>query len=178
MSRKHIPTPPVSHFVDLSSLSQAGSLIDFAAQGEELMRLARWADVVAVHAFGAKVTLQKLSQTRFSFAAEFAADIEQKCVVTLEPVFSHIERNIARELRYSRRPVEDGGELTLAAGDDEAPDTIGDLHYDLVAPLLEEFSLAIDPYPKKDGASFAAPADATETPPNPFAVLESLKKSG
>lgn len=175
MSQKNEATAPVSRIVDLSDLTHAGSVIDFAASEEELIRLARWVDVVTVHAFGAKLTLRKLPNWRFSFEAELTARIEQRCVVTLEPIFSDIRKTFTRELHFVEYLVENEGELTLAAGDDEAPDTISDMHYDYCAPLLEELSLDIDPYPRKADVSFAPPAEMQEKSDSPFAVLAALK---
>lgn len=175
MSQKNEATAPVSRIFDLSDLTQAGSVVDFAASSEELIRLAHWMDVVAVHTFGAKLTLRKLPNWRFSLEAELNARIEQRCVVTLEPISSDIHKHFMRELHFIEYPVETEGELTLAAGDDEAPDTINDMHYDYCAPLLEEMLLDIDPYPRKADASFTPPAEMQEKSDSPFAVLAALK---
>jgi uncharacterized metal-binding protein YceD (DUF177 family) len=180
MQQKQAPTSPIIRFCDLSDLTEAGSTIDIAADGEELIRLADWADVSTVSNLHAKVLLRRHSFERFTLSADFSADIEQKCVVTLEPVFSHIEKTVKRELHYSkpqrtRRHTEDEGELTLAAGSDEAPETIDTLHFDICASILEELSLSIDPYPRKAGATFAGEEAPEEKPENPFAVLKTLK---
>jgi len=45
----------------------------------------------------------------------------------------------------------------------------------VAGPLLEELSLALDPYPKAPGAVFGAPAEESDASENPFAVLEKLK---
>jgi hypothetical protein len=47
----------------------------------------------------------------------------------------------------------------------------------LAAPLLEEVSLALDPYPKAPGAAFEVLPEPIEPAENPFAVLEALKKA-
>ncbi len=178
MVQKTLSSPPLVRRVDLTDLSQAGSEFDILADEKERLALARWAKVTAISAFGGKVTLKRLDRTRFRLSAALSSDIEQACVVTLEPVFAHIERAFERELQYFERPAETGGVLTLAAGDDETPDAISDLNYDMAAPLLEEFSLAIDPYPRKAGVQFAAPREPPEESDNPFAVLKSLTPKG
>jgi len=68
------------------------------------------------------------------------------------------------------------GSLTLAAAEDEAPEEIESLDYDLAGPLLEELSLAIDPYPRAPGVTFESPADETRSAEGPFAALKSLKE--
>ncbi|MGC9954679.1 MAG: YceD family protein [Rhizomicrobium sp.] len=169
---------PIRHFFDLGDLSQAGSRIEIVANGDDLARLAHWAGVDMVHAFGAQVELSRLSRTRFSFEAEMEADIVQSCVVTLDPVAVHIGKHVTRELHFSPHPRAESGELTLSAGDEDVPEEIASLDYDLAAPLLEEFLLAIDPYPRKEGVTFEPPAQKAEPSQSPFAVLKRLNEPG
>lgn len=175
--------PPLQRLFDLGDLSQAGTEIAVEASPDERRAIAGWAGVDSIEAFTATVLLRRLSQTRFSFEADMAAAVTQSCVVTLEPVAAHIARRIARELhQVPRSPSghvpEETGELTLSAGDDDVPEPIISLYYDLAAPLLEEFALAIDPYPRKDGAAFVRPAEPEVSQSSPFAVLKALKDRG
>jgi hypothetical protein len=168
--------PPLQHIYDLSDLTQAGAEVRVTAAPENLPGLANWAGVDSVKRFAATVTLRRLTQSRFQFDAKLTADVVQSCVVTLEPVPSRISRRVTRELHLAPRvPREESGELTLSAGDDDVPETILSLDYDLAAPLLEEFALAIDPYPRKEGVAFTPPADAEGAEASPFAVLKALK---
>ena len=107
-----------------------------------------------------RLTLRKHAANSFSLDAELTADIVQDCVVTLEPVRSHIDRRIHRELHLTatvRHRGDAGIALFQHAGEDDLPEEIDSLQYDLVAPLLEELALAIDPYPRAPGVEFAAP---------------------
>jgi len=168
-------TPPLQHIFDLGDLTQSGSEVIVEAAPETLPGLARWAGVDKVKAFRAAVQLKRQSSNRFAFAADLEADVAQACVVTLEPVESHISRHIERELHFAARAPVEVGELTLSAGDDDVPEQILSLDYDLATPLLEEFVLAIDPYPRKEGAAFTPPEDQETAPESPFAVLKALK---
>lgn len=169
---------PLQYLFELGHLTPAGTTVTVEPKPGDLPRIATWAGVAAVEKFKGIVSLRRISTSRFGFEADLSADIVQACVVTLEPVAAHIERHVERELHYvPRAPVEEG-ELTLAAGDDDVPETITSLEYDLAGPLLEEFALAIDPYPRKAGAAFAAPVETEEVPESPFAVLKSLKDRG
>jgi len=168
---------PLERFFDLDRLGQAGADVAITLKGDDLAQLARWAKVESVEAFHADVALRRLGQLRFKLDYSLAADITQACVVTLGPVSSHIDRAFSRELHVtSHVPQEKGGALTLDAGDDEVPEEIASPHFDLAGPLLEEFVLAIDPYPRAEGACFEAPPEAEDETGNPFAVLKSLKK--
>ncbi len=169
---------PLQHFFKLGELTQAGSDVAVAAAPDQLPALAQWAGVSKVTRWDAAVRLKRLATTRFSYEADLVADVVQACVVTLEPVESHLERHIERELHLAPKIPEEVGELTLSAGDDDVPETITSLHYDLAGPLLEEFLLAIDPYPRKPGVAFAPPPNEETPPENPFAVLKALKDRG
>jgi len=65
--------------------------------------------------------------------------------------------------------------VVLDSLEDEGPEEIESLHYDLAGPLLEEFVLALEPYPRRPGVAFEAPGDGSEPPESPFAVLKGLK---
>ena len=126
--------------------------------------------------FSARITLKKISPTRFDLHFHLGAVVVQACVVTLEPLTARIEKDFTRELHFApnlKRPVEK--EIVIAPGDDELPEEIESLHYDLAGPLIEEFLLAIDPYPRAPGVAFEAPAGMNEAPESPFAVLKGLK---
>lgn len=176
---RHSPPPdasaPIRRFTDLNELTQAGRDIEFVAEPEERAALTEWAGVRAVKAFSGKATLRRLSTTRFAIRASFEAEIEQTCVVTLEPMTSQLSGELSRELFYCEAADSEGGELTLAAGDDDAPDTVTSYKYDVCLPLLEEFSLSINPYPRKEGAVFAEKTGESKERNNPFAALKVLK---
>ncbi|MDE2012467.1 MAG: DUF177 domain-containing protein [Alphaproteobacteria bacterium] len=174
--------PPLERFYDLADLSEAGDEVRIVAGPDDLPVLARWAGVDKVERFEAVVTLSRLSPSRFLYKADLLAELVQNCVVTLEPVKSRLTRSFSRTLhvlpRHARpRPEEEGGgALTLAAGEDEAPEEIESPRYDLAAPLLEELVLGVDPYPRAPGVEFAPPQEPAAAKESPFAALKSLKK--
>ncbi len=168
--------PPFEHFYDLADLSEAGAEMAIRPSAQQRSQLAQWAGVTSVDRFEATVTLRRRSASRFAYDAVLAADIEQSCVVTLEPVRSHIGLNIHRELHViSAAPkfAPAGGEIATAG--DEGPEEIEGTRFDLAAPVLEEFLLAIDPYPRAPGVEFVRPPSPEAPPESPFAVLGKLK---
>jgi hypothetical protein len=76
------------------------------------------------------------------------------------------------------RFADKGGAVTLDAADDDAPEEIERSRYDVAGPLLEEFVLAIDPYPRSPGVAFELPETESIKPESPFAVLSRLKREG
>jgi hypothetical protein len=167
---------PLSVIYDLADLSDGGAEVSIAATAEQRTKLAEWAGVGSVETFEAQVELGRRSATRFAYDATLIADITQSCVVTLEPVRSHLRLNISRIMHLtgvSRRPGLASHELS--PGSEDAAETIQDARYDLASPLLEEFSLAVDPYPRAPGVVFKAPQDS-DTAESPFLALKRLKR--
>ncbi len=143
---------PFQEIYDLGDLGRGTADLRITTTDDDRARIARWADVQAVEAFAATMVLRKHAANSFSLDAELTADVVQDCVVTLEPLRSHIERHIHRELHLAPS-LRHRSDTTIALsqharGDDEAPEEIDSLDYDLAGPLLEEFaSLPSTPIP-------------------------------
>jgi hypothetical protein len=172
---------PLTHPYNLARLGNAGDTVSFAADAAQREAIARWSGVLSVEGLATTVDIRKLAPTRFGLSFTVAADVTQACVVTLEPVPAHIERRFTRELHFTgpirHKPAgaDSGSDLVLDAAEDEGPEEIESLHYDLAGPALEEYVLALDPYPRKPGVEFTAQTDGSGRPESPFAVLKRLK---
>jgi uncharacterized metal-binding protein YceD (DUF177 family) len=171
----------VSPFVvnfNLSRLPDGETEIAIAPSASERAGLARWAGVESVDALQGLVRLEKLAADNFRYEARFTADVTQPCVVTLEPVRSHIEREFTRFFRVDDvRHVHVGKravQLPITAEDDE-PEILESATLDVAGPVIEELTLAIDPYPRASGAVFQVPPEKATPRENPFAVLKGLK---
>ena len=169
----------ISKIYNLNRLGQVGDEITLDANEEERAELAREVNVLEVPQFSARIALKKISPARFDIHYHLGAEIIQACVVTLEPLTARIEKDFVRELHYApnlRRPIEK--EVVIAPGDDDLPEDIESPLFDLACPLLEEFLLAIDPYPRAPGVAFQAPEGMGAKPESPFDVLKGLKSGG
>ncbi|MBS0274540.1 MAG: hypothetical protein JSR55_09080 [Proteobacteria bacterium] len=172
---------PLERIYDLSDLSAAGAEIAIDATPDQCGRIAAWLDVQSVEKFLGVVMLKKLAMNRYRYDAVLTCDLTQASVVTLDPLQTRIEERFSRELHVayrSRHAPEPDEELTLAAADDDAPEEIESSRYDLASPLLEELSLALNPYPRAPEESFIAPEDPDAQPESPFAILKGLKGKG
>jgi hypothetical protein len=174
----------VSHSYNLARLGNAGETVRFDADDAQLAAIAVLAGAMSLSRFAVQVKLTKASPSRFLLDYRVQAEVTQACVVTLEPVVSQVERTFVRELHFAgpgrRAPV--AHELVLPAQDismdeGEEPEEIDSLHYDLAGPALEEFVLALEPYPRLPGAAFDPEAHADAPPESPFGVLKSLKSN-
>lgn len=172
---------PLTHLYNLGRLGNAGDAVTFSADAGQRAAIAAWSGVLSVEGFSVAVDIKKLGPTRFGLEFKVTADVTQACVVTLEPVAAHLEKAFSRELHFAgqiRRKLpedESGPDLVLDSGEEEGPEEIESLHYDLAGPALEEYVLGLEPYPRRPGVEFQPPAEASETPKSPFAVLKGLK---
>ncbi len=106
----------------------------------------------------------------------WTARVEQTCGVTLEPFESALDG------RLQIRAVPEGSQALAVTEDhevemdlesDDPPDMISGDHVDLGTYVVEDLSLAIDPFPRKPGVEFKQPDSGAEI--SPFAVLAKLK---
>jgi uncharacterized metal-binding protein YceD (DUF177 family) len=105
------------------------------------------------------------------------ATVIQNCVVTLEPVETEIDEPVDLFFRPepagAAEPGAENGSHSFEGG--EPPETLVNGMVDLGILAIEFLNLGIDPYPRKEGAVFDAPA-AGDPASHPFAALAALKK--
>ena len=164
---------------DLGGLSDRGAEVRIEPGAGERASISEWLGVMSVDALTATVRLTRLRDDRYRYEAQFAADVVQACVVTLTPVPSHLTSEFSREFRMegrsSSRKMPDARSWTLANLDEEEPEALQGSVLDLATPVLEELSLALDPYPRAPGAAFEPASEEKSPGESPFAVLAKLK---
>jgi hypothetical protein len=126
--------------------------------------------------------LHRRGQGRLALQGTLAAAVAQTCVVSLEPLESTLD--VPVEVEFWPVPMIDD----LAASPDEAashgtldwPEPIEGGKIDLGPVIYETLATALDPYPKREGASFAWSeaqdgGAGPERSESPFAALKRLK---
>jgi len=169
---------PISQNTNLARLGNAGDAVTITADDAQRAAIAKWAGIVSLDAFEAKVEIKKLGPDRFGLGFHLTADLGQACVVSLEPVQSRIDHSFNRELHFigrHKQVSDDSGPDLVLDTEEEGPEEIESLHYDLAGPVLEEFVLSLEPYPRRPGVEFAPRTDTKDHPESPFAVLKDLK---
>jgi hypothetical protein len=168
---------------DLGLVPERGKELVLAPSESELKSISDWLGIEGLESLKATVLIERLGENHYSYAANFDADVVQACVVTLESVRAHVCGEYRRDFRVrsraaaSRRkkPAPEPQTIDISLADDDGPELIDSPIVDLAAPLLEELSLALDPYPRAPGVVFEPPAEAVVPSHRPFAVLEQLK---
>ncbi|ADL01206.1 YceD family protein [Brevundimonas subvibrioides] len=134
-------------------------------------RIVKALDLATLSSLEADVSLLP-SRAGWTLSGRVTAAAEQVCGITLEPLPVQIDERFSIDLveASAREPDEVEVEVSL---DDDAPDVIEDGRIDLGQYAVEQFSLALDPFPRKPGAEFVQPEEPAEI--SPFAVLKAFK---
>ena len=155
--------------------------IEIEAGPEERAALAARFGLLALDHLSAKGRLQVTDGGQSArLEARLAADVVQACVVTIEPVASHIEDSLS--VLYTRRETAvatDGANRQVRVRlEEDEPEPLTDSGIDAGEAVAECLGLALDPYPRADDADSAlaslgdAPDDTERK--SPFAALRKL----
>jgi uncharacterized metal-binding protein YceD (DUF177 family) len=185
----HDMRPEFSRRVAVASLPVDGREVAVAADADERRALADRFGLAALHRLAATVTIRPLGGggrgvTRTEVTGTLEAEVEQTCVVTLQPLSRTVQETI--RVRFSDEAGSDGPEPALdfdPAAEDDPPDPIIDGDIDLGEVLAEALGLALDPHPRADGAVFETSAWTGAPGPHekegkagsPFAALAAIK---
>lgn len=178
--------PEFSIEVALDDVPQEGRGIPFEANETQRRDLAKRFDLIDLRSLKGTAVLRPWRKIGFALEGRFEADVVQACVVTLEPVESKLDEKFRIHFLPAELLEEDAGapgserEIVIDAKSDEPPEPMEGGHIDVGEAVAEQLALALDPYPRKPGIAFeeTAPGEtvAPDERPNPFAVLEKLKK--
>lgn len=147
---------------------------------QERKALAKRLQIVSVDKFFAEIALSaKKRGAMVILQGSFEADVTQSCVVTLEPVKQHIEETFS--LVYSEQSDKDGLEIDVHYDDCDPPEPIVDGKIDIAEAACEHLALALDPFPRVEGAHFVDIVEddtipAPERVKGAFDALAALKK--
>ncbi len=142
---------------------------EIAATEAECAALAKRFDLVVLDRLTAIVELEREPEDTILLRARFAATFSQSCVVTLDPVAGEVAEEFT--LRYGMIEAEpDAVEDDSGEGPAFEPLT-GDA-IDVGEAVAQEFSLALPPFPRCEGAIIEAEAEPAAD--GPFAALARL----
>ncbi|MEM6464326.1 MAG: DUF177 domain-containing protein [Pseudomonadota bacterium] len=155
------------------------------ADEAERRALAERLGVDKVHKVVADLALTTWKRDGVRIKGEIKADVEQACVISLEPVKTCIDEEfealfVPEKSKLNRGATDDNGELIIDADGPDMPETFSGDEIDVGAVCEEFVVLALDPYPRKDGATLDLPVDTSDEAsesPSPFAGLENWRNA-
>lgn len=177
-------TGAIPHSVSVARLPQNGMPVKLTANDKELKLLAKAHDLVSVTSFSADLLVKKWRKDGVKITGTVKASVVQSCIVTLEPIHAVVENEIdtlfvPENSKLARAPLTTQGEIVIDYDGPDMPETfVGDT-IDVGALAEEFFELGIDPYPRKEGASFDSiieTEEVIEKKPSPFAKLVNFRK--
>ena len=144
-----------------------------AAPGE-CAAIAERLGILSVGALAAELQILTDGSGDVTVYGTLVGEVEQACVVTLEPVSETVETKVTQ--RFSRRIGEEEGE------EEDPLESILDDQIELGEILVQNFALALNPYPRAPGATFEPLGDKEPGASGPFSALaqlrDTLDKSG
>jgi uncharacterized metal-binding protein YceD (DUF177 family) len=179
MSMSHDEVPEFSRPMAVDHLGEAAVLKEITATAEERAALACRFDLLALDRLDANLSIERLpGKGVIRVGGRFEADVTQACVVSLEPVPTHISQDFTQLYALApETPV--AREHVIDAEADDPPEALGPGGLDLGEAVVQQFALALDPYPRAPEARPPWAPDRGAPPPadagGPFAILKALK---
>lgn len=166
---------PLSRPVAVSDIPEDGLDMRVEANEAERRALAEDFEIGAVHRLEGTFGLRRVTGG-VKVSGTVSAEVEQTCVVTLEPVVNQVSETV--DLMFSEDvPASEGqGDEAVQLGEREPPEPIVNGRIDLGTVTAEFLALGLDPYPRKPGVGFE-PAEPEDRGGSPFAALSQLKGS-
>jgi uncharacterized metal-binding protein YceD (DUF177 family) len=156
--------PEFSRPLRVEPLPRAGLEETIEATEAERKALAKLNNLVDVARLTASFRIAKWRQG-VKVEGEVKAQVTQTCVVSLEPFDVEIEEPVEVRFLPSDAKAPELEDVT------DGPDPLIDGKIDLGALASEFLTLALDPYPRKPGVAFEAPADSADSS-TPFGALK------
>ena len=173
--RRAQPIHEMSHIIEIADIDAAGRQFEFAVDGSQRQALAAALGLLDLSKLTVAGQIRRDDDgTTILVDGRFLAEIEQKCVVTLEPIETTLDEAFhVRFLSPADWDTYRGRDVEVEP-DDEDVEPIEGLSVDLGATVAEYLALAVDPYPRRQDAEFTYDT-GVEADPGPFAALAKLR---
>jgi hypothetical protein len=160
-------------------IPEAGLNIERAATPKERENIAGTLELVACINLLARYVISPRGEGHFRLSGTLTARVEQKCVVTLEPLTNDISESYSVDFwPESELPAPEGGLVDVHDEPDMEPMLAGRIEVGRI--VFECLAGAIDLFPRKPGATFEHPSDATVIKASegsgPFAALAKIRQ--
>ncbi len=160
--------------VRLHELARGPLSLRLELDAAERAVIARALKLEGLPSFSADITLRPWLDGA-EITGRFRAVVEQICGVSLDAFEEVLEGEIAVQVVPAgspNAPQDESAEVEFDLNAPDPPDVLAGDAIDVAGYIVEHLALAIDPFPRKPGATFdyTPPADVT----SPFAALKDL----
>jgi len=172
-------TPEFSYEIDLNSLPHGGKSISLSASKDVCAKVAARLDAHSLEKLEGEAFLAA-TRTEITLTGVLRASLTRECVASLEPMTENIEE--AFDIAFLRLSDDQDPEAPangeIRDNGEEPPEIHAGDNFDLGEFLVQQLSLAMDPFPRKPGAESLVETYGTSGDDSPFASLrEKLQKS-
>ncbi len=151
--------------------------IGIEATDAERAALAARYSLLSLSLLEAELTVRRDVSGEIVVEGKLRADVEQECVVTLEPVRDTVASPF--DQRYTLSPEEPVADLVIDSDDAEPPEPVVGDAIDLGELVSQYLGLSLNPYPRAPDADAQAGEYQAESPADgPFAELAKLRETG
>ena len=169
-------TDRFAHHLKLDQIRE-GERLDLVADEAERAAIARRLGLDALARLEAHAILSR-KRDIIRVEGRLLASLEQSCVVTNDPIASHVDE--AFVLMFTPEPPAGGPDEEIELGETDCDVVFYDgAAIDLGTAIADTLALSIDPYPRSAGADAALKEAGvmSEAEASPFAALAKLRKS-
>ena len=148
-------------WVDVQKLKRDLIKFGFTASESERAALAQELGIVGIAYLKADVKVERREGSNLlELSAKFKADVSQSCVISLKPVAQKIELEFMLCYTFNKNDVGiEDAEYNVSSEENDLPELIEDGRIDAVRAISEQIALALDPYPRAEGAENIVSAD-------------------
>ena len=169
------PMHEMPYIIETSDIDAAGRTFKFSADVTQRQALAIRLGLLDLKKLTVAGHVRRDGDGRTILVeGQLLAEVEQKCVVTLEPIKTALDD--AFQVRYlspAEWEVYRARDVDVVPDDDDVEPLQG-ATVDLGATVVEYLALAIDPYPRRRDAEFSFDP-GVQADPGPFAALAKLR---
>lgn len=170
-------TDPILDWVlRVSDVPDAGLASERVANETERATLARKLELASLSDLRVCYRLSRLRDGAYRLKGDLKADLQQMCIVSIEPIPAKLGEPFDIELRVAVEEAPDDAEQSVLSGPDV--ETFDGLQIPLGRIVFETLSASLDPYPRKQGAEFSWQDEKqlTSGEKGPFSILSKFKE--
>lgn len=176
MTRDDRTDNELSRPIVAADIVATGRDVRIVASGDERRRVAGRLGLPSVGSLVADLVVSRRPDGLVAVRGSATADVEQRCVVTLEP-FARAYRFDIEALYDPAPPLEsETAEIAFDPMADDPPEPAPDGRIDLGELVVQELAVSLDPFPRAPGAVFDPSGEPALADGGPFAALRRLRE--
>jgi hypothetical protein len=159
----------------VQEIPAVGLTVERSATREELEAIARSLELPGCRSVVARYVLTPGRGGHVQLAGTLEAQVEQTCVVTLEPLVNDVSASFKVDYwPETELPESGGGVVDIEDETELEPIAAGRIEVGRV--VFQALAGSIDLFPRKPGVTFEPPPDAADgRPESPFSALAKMK---